>query len=304
MKKVNAVSKILILFVLFSSLFYLGCKKDRIQDTKLNSYDSPDSYLDSKEPAEQTFEIDSTKKDSIVGNQGTKIWGTDPHSCFMYITDTAKTVYFPYTLKLVEVYKPKDMIYYRMPTVASGRILTTGGEIRLRAFKNSDELAFRPKASCSMRIEMKNPAPVSGMKVYYGFTNGAGHPDWTETAGTFTVDPFYGYLGATQQFGWINCDARADSSSSVTVSFASSVDELTNIRFFIYIPKTKTVMQVYDTVSENIPVGADVKIIGIGMQGSNLFYFYDARKLTASTTVEVEMQATTDPQLTQVLDGL
>jgi len=63
-------------------------------------------------------------------------------------------------------------------------------------------------------------------------------------------------------------------------------------------------MEVYNTVSENIPTGSDIKIIGIAMQGSNLFYFYNAQKLTASTTVEVEMQATSDPQLTQLLDGL
>lgn len=302
MKKVNTVSKISILLVLFSTLFYFGCKKDRIQEKTLNSYDSPDSYLDSKQPEEQTFEIDSTGTGPVTGNQGTKIWGTDPHSCFMYLTDTT-TVYYPYTLKLVELYKPKDMIYYRMPTVASGNILETGGEIRLRAFKDSKELAIKTNASCEMKIEMKNPAPVGGMKVFYGFTNGAGHPDWTESTGAFATTT-YGYEGYTKQFGWINCDARADSSSSVTVSFASSVDELTNIRFFIYIPKTKTVMEVYNTVSENIPTGSDVKIIGIGMQGSNLFYFYSAQKLTASTTVDVEMQATSDPQLTQLLDGL
>lgn len=302
MKKVNTVSKIAIVLVLFSAMFYLGCKKDRIQDKTMNSYDSPDSYLDSKQPEEQTFEIDSTGTGPIQGNQGTKIWGTDPHSCFRYLTDTT-TVYYPYTLKLVELYKPKDMIYYRMPTVASGNILKTGGEIRLRAFKNSKELAIKTNASCQMKIEMKNPAPVNGMKVFYGFTNGAGHPDWTESTGLFTTTS-YGYEGYTKQFGWINCDARADSSSSVTVSLTSSVDELTNIRFFIYIPKTKTVMEVYNTVSENIPTGSDVKIIGIGMQGSNLFYFYNAQKLTASTTVEVEMQATSDPQLTQLLDGL
>jgi|SRR3954471_8230401 hypothetical protein len=303
MKKVNIVSKISIILVLFSSLFYLGCKKDRIQEKPLNSYDSPDSYLDSKEPAEQTFEIDSTGTGPVTGNQGTKLWGT-PTNCLMYVGDSITPVYYNYTLKLVELYKPKDMIYYRMPTVASGNVLKTGGEIRLRAFKDSKELTFK-SPGCGMQIEMKNPAPVTGMKVYYGFTNGAGHPDWTDQpAGTFTADPTYGYMGTTYKFGWINCDARADSSSSATVSFSSTVDELTNIRFFVYIPKTKTVMEVYNTVSDNIPSGADIKIVGIGMQGSNLFYFYDSRKLTSSATIDVEMKATSDPDLTALLDGL
>jgi hypothetical protein len=302
MKKVNTVSKISIILIMVFSMFYVGCKKDRIKDSTLNAYDSPDSYLDSKQPAEQEFPIDSGGTAPITGNQGTKLWGT-PLSCLVYVSDT-KTVNYPYVLKLVELYKPKDMIYYRMPTVASGKILQTGGEIRLRAFKDSKELAFKPGGTCGMKIEFKNPAPVLGMNIFYGFTNGAGHPDWTDQPAGAMTKTAYGYEGYTSKFGWINCDQFADSSASATVSFSSTVDELTNIRFFIYIPKTKTVMEVYNTVSENIPVGSDIKIVGIGMQGSTLFSFYAASKLTASATVDVEMKQTTDAELTALLDGL
>ncbi|HET6225374.1 MAG TPA: hypothetical protein VFF27_03780 [Bacteroidia bacterium] len=303
MKKVSTVSKISIILIMVFSMFYVGCKKDRIKDNSLNAYDSPDSYLDSKEPEEQTIPIDSGGTGPAMGNQGTKLWGTDPHTCLMYVNDTHK-VYYPYVLKLVELYKPKDMIYYRMPTVASGKILQTGGEIRLRAFKDNKELTFKPGGTCGMKIEFKNPAPVMGMNIFYGFTNGAGHPDWTDQPTGAMTKTVYGYEGYTQKFGWINCDQYADSSSSATVSFSSTVDELTNIRFFIYIPKTKTVMEVYNTVSDNIPIGSDIKIVGIGMQGSTLFSFYDARKLTSSATIDVEMKQTTDVELTTLLDGL
>jgi hypothetical protein len=307
MKKVSTVSKISIGLIFLSSVLYYGCKKDRIEQQTLNAYDSPDSYLDSKEPKEQEFTIDSTGSGPITGNQGTKIWSGK--SCLMY--SNGDSVTYPFTIKLVELYKPKDMIYYRMPTVAGGNILRTDGEIRLRAFKGTIELVLRPNP-CFAQIEMPNTAPRTDMAEFYGFESG-GLPDWTDKPSTLGAvakydtlfkTTSYGYTGAIGRLGWINCDKYANSSPASTLTFESTVDELTNIKFFIYFPATKTVMQVYNTTSFNIPNGSAVKIIGIGMQGSNLFSFYKELTVSSSSTIDVEMAATTDPDLTALLNGL
>lgn len=290
-----------------SAFLYVGCKKDRIEDRKLNEYDSPDTYLDSKKPAEQEFTIDTTGTGPIVGNQGTKIWGGK--SCLMM--PNGDSIKYPFTVKLVELYKPKDMIYYRMPTVASGNILRTDGEIRLRAFKGANELVLKPNP-CFAQIEMPNAAPRSDMRVFYGFQTAA-YPDWTDNPSTLgtpsTLNPVfsktaYGYAAPIARLGWINCDVLASTASSAVLSFASTVDDLINIRFFIYIPDTKTVMEVYNTTSFNIPTGAMVKIIGIGMQGSNFFHFYQTLTVNSSSTVDVEMKAISEADLTALLDGL
>jgi hypothetical protein len=307
MKKVSTVSKISIGLIFLSSVLYYGCKKDRIEQQTLNAYDSPDSYLDEKKPKEQEFTIDTTGSGPITGNQGTKIWTGKP--CLMY--PNGDSVHYPFTIKLVELYKPKDMIYYRMPTVASGNILRTDGEIRLRAFKGATELVLRPNP-CFAQIEMPNTAPRNDMAEFYGFESN-GLPDWTDKPGTLGAvakydslfkTTAYGYTGAIGRLGWINCDKFANSSPASTLTFESTVDELTNIRFFIYFPATKTVMQVYNTASFNIPNGSAVKIIGIGMQGSNLFSFYKELTVNASAAIDVEMVATTDPDLTALLNGL
>lgn len=307
MKKVSTVSKISIGLIYLSTVLYYGCKKDRIEQQTLNSYDSPDSYLDSKEPKEQEFTIDSTGSGPITGNQGTKIWGGK--ECLMY--PNGDSVQYPFTVKLVELYKPKDMIYYRMPTVAGGNILRTDGEIRLRAFKGTTELVLRPNP-CFAQIAMPNAAPRNDMAEFYGFVSN-GLPDWTNKPATlgavskydslFSVTP-YGYQGSIGRLGWINCDKFANSTPASTLTFESTVDDLTNVKFFIYFPATKTVMQVYNSTSFNIPNGSDVKIIGIGLQGSNLFSFYKTLTVNSTTTIDVEMAATTDPDLTALLDGL
>ncbi len=307
MKNGPTVSKILIALTILSAITYVGCKKDRIKQNSLNVYDSPDSYLDSKKQEEQVFVIDSTGPGPIVGKQGTKIAGA--RQCL--VKPNGDTITFPFTVKLVELYKAKDMIYYRMPTVAATNILRTDGEIRLRAFKDAVELVLKPNP-CFAQIEMPNTSPRTDMRVFYGF-QGANYPDWTDDPsklGTPSVlNPVftktaYGYSAPIARLGWINCGLDASSTTSSVLSFASTVDDLTNIRFFIYLPSTKTVMEVYNTTSFNIPTGASAKIIGIGMQGSNLFHFYQTTTVTASTTIDVEMKAISDADLTALLDGL
>src|SRR6185295_2358102 len=228
MKKVSTVSKVSVLFLFLSVVLYYGCKKDRIKEQTLNTYDSPDSYLDSKKPEEQTIEVDSGGTGPITGKDSTKIWQTN--KCLMF--PNGDSVYYPYTVKLVELYKPKDMIYYRMPTVAGGNILRTDGEIRLRAFKNSTELVLRPNP-CYSQILMPNKSPRNDMNVFYGFETG-GRPDWTNNPKTlgvvsksdslFTAIPGNGYSAAIGRLGWINCDKYANASPSSTLSFQSTVD--------------------------------------------------------------------------------
>lgn len=310
MKKVSTVSKISIASFLFlSATFYYGCKKDRIEQQTLNTYDSSDSYLDSKKPEEQEFTIDTTGTGPITGNQGTKIWVGKP--CLMY--PNGDSVYYPFTIKLVELYKPKDMIYYQMPTMASGNILRTDGEIRLRAFKGATELVLRPDP-CFSQVEMKNSNPRNDMGVFYGF-EASGLPDWTDnlkSLGSFSKSDSlftptgYGYTAAIGRLGWINCDKFANSTPSSTLTFESTVDDLTNVKFFIYFPATKTVMQVYNTTSFNIPNGSDVKIIGIAYKSgtSDLYHFYEELTVNSSSSVDVEMTAISDADLTALLTNL
>lgn len=308
MKKLNTISKASFLLIFLASVFYYGCSKDRIQDRQLNSYNSPNTYLDSKKQQEQEFIIDTSGSGPIIGNQFTKIWmGKE---CLMF--PNGDSVAWPFTIKLVELYKPKDMIYYQMPTVASSGILKTDGEIRLRAFKDGTELLLKPDP-CMTQIEMPNTAPQNNMRVFYGFqTNG--FPDWTDNPAslgvTTTLNPVfstttYGYSASVARLGWVNCGLQAGGTSNSTLSFTSTVDDLTNVAIFVYFPSTKTVMQVYNLASGQIPNGSVVKIIAIAVDGSGQLYsFYQTQTVNASASVDVTMSATSDAALTALLDGL
>ncbi|MFY9308020.1 MAG: hypothetical protein WAQ28_03115 [Bacteroidia bacterium] len=297
------------LAVLLTAVNY-SCSKKRIEEEErtLNEYNSPNDYFDSKKQQEQEFVINSdSSSNPIQGNQGTNVW--PGRQCLMY--PNGDTVALPYIVKLVELYTPKDMIYYRMPTVAGDTILETGGEIRLRAFKDGTELMLRP--GCSWPIKMPNSAPANYMRVFYGF-NSSNYVDWTDNPTTLGVTTSYiptfaaatgGYLGATVRLGWINCDVRRGAPVNHHLSFVSSTDNLTNVAIFVYFPATKTVMQVYNMTSGSIPDNSSVKIIAVGVDNSGtLFSFSQNMTVTASSSIEVTMAATTDPALTAALDGL
>jgi hypothetical protein len=296
------------LLIGFVSIINFNCSKDRIQQTSLNDYDAANTnnYLDSKKQSEQTFTIDSTGSGPIVGNQGT----TTPwvgKNCLVKVSN-GDTITWPYTVKLVELYKPKDMIYYRMPTVASGTILRTDGEIRLRAFKGTEELKLR-SSSCTIPLFMPNAAPQSNMQVFYGTSPSAYWENNPLSIGvgafSVTTTPASGYSASIVKLGWINCGLAAGSSANSTLSFTSTTDNLTNVALFIYIPTTKTVMQVYNMTSGLIPNGSPVKIIGIGVKANgDLFNFYQNTTVNSNQTIDISLSAITDANLTAQLDAL
>ncbi len=298
-------SQINILIVLiFSLLLSNSCSKERIEpeeeeEEELNEYNTMNDYFDAKKQEEQEFVIDTSGTDPIIGNQGTKVWPSKEKLMFA----NGDSVHWPYTVNLIELYTPKDMIYYQMPTIAGGELLTTGGEIRLRAFKDGQELVLRPNKTWT--VEMPNTAPVSNMEIYYGVENST-YVDWTANpAGVFTTTA-YGYLGNIAQLGWVACGKDAGITATTTnYTFASTTDNLQNLSIFIYFPNLESLMQVYSLTSGDIPIGEDIKIILMGIDsGDNLFYYFSDTQVSSSSQIDVILTAISDADLTVILDGL
>lgn len=303
--------------LLFSATFALlvavfsvsinSCSRDRIE-RDLNTYESPNAYLDSKKQDEQVFVIDSAGEGPIIGNQGTTIWGSI--DCLQLPGGGAVT--YPFLVKLVELYTPKDMIYYRMPTVSAGMPLETAGEIRLRAEKDGQELTITQP--CAYKVSLPNTAPqLNYMNVYYGNENGD-VVDWTTDLGVwgitqsqnpvFDVDTI-GYTAFIEKLGWINADRFVSTSGTYSITFDSDEDDLTNVIFFAYLPDSKTVLQSSNNVISGIPSGANAKIVAIAVNASgSLFHFYQELTVTGNSTQMVIMSEISDSDLTTLLDSL
>ena len=295
------------LFVLVITGLFSSCSRDRIE-RDLNAYESPNAYLDSKKQDEQVFVIDTAGEGPIIGNQGTAIWGSI--DCLQLPGGAG--VDYPFIVKLVELYTPKDMIYYRMPTIAAGMPLETAGEIRLRAEKDGQELSL--SQPCAFKVSMPNAAPaLNYMNVYYGNENGD-VVDWTTDLGvwgiTQTQNPVFdvdtiGYTAFIEKLGWINADRSVSSSGTYNINFDSEEDDLSNVLFFAYLPDTKTLLQSNEGVISGIPAGASAKIVAIAVNANgNLFHFNQELTVNGNLTVMVIMTEISDPDLTTLLDSL
>lgn len=295
------------LLVLVATVLFSSCSRDRIE-RDLNTYESPNAYLDSKKQDEQVFVIDTAGEGPIIGNQGTTIWGSI--DCLQLPGGTG--VDYPFIVKLVELYTPKDMIYYRMPTVAAGMPLETAGEIRLRAEKDGQELVL--SQPCAFKVSMPNASPaLNYMNVYYGNENGD-VVDWTTDLGvwgiTQTQNPVFdvdtiGYTAFIEKLGWINADRSVSTSGTFSLTFDSEEDDLSNVLFFAYLPDSKTLLQSSAGIISGIPSGAFAKVVAIAVNTSgDLFHFNQELTVNGNSTVMVVMSGISDPELTTLLDSL
>jgi hypothetical protein len=300
MKTSGSLYGICIFTLVVNMMFIGGCSKERTDPKEqVTNYNQMNDYYDTKKQKEQEFEINSSGEGPIIGNQGSKIWGSKDK--LMY--PNGDSVQWPFTIKLVELYKPIDMIYYQMPTVSGGVLLTTGGEIRLRAFKDDQELVLRPNETWT--VEMPNKAPLGDMKIYYGVANSS-FIDWTNVpAGNFNVTS-YGYSGEVEKLGWVSAGKTAYNAVSTTsYLFTSSTDNLQNVSAFIYLPNIKSLMQVYDQNSGALPIGEDMKIILMGINGNNqLFSYFKDTLVSTNNHINVKLDSISDADLTLILKAL
>lgn len=291
-----------------------SCSKQRLQEEEeeepeLSEYSSPDSFYDANKPQEQEYEITQDGPGPLVGQKGTKIWlGKD-----LLMHQNGDSVQYPFTIKLIELYTPQDMILYNMPTIAGGDILVTDGEIRVRAFKDGEELKLRPGRVWWSGVPCADPQ--AQMDVFYGI-EGAEFVDWTDDASV--VDPTVsdsltsididstGYFLNLPYLGWINCDYFYNSSEQkTTITFSSETDVLTNVDKFIYFSGIKSLMQVYGNVSGEIPIGTSATIICIGIgSDSKLHYYSKEISVADNQVVNVTMVETTEDSLMSFLAGL
>lgn len=295
MKKLSLIP----LSIIAITAITISCKKDRIETPEpeqLTAYQPVNSYLDQKKQQEQEFIITGPGNDTITGNQGTRIYGGK--NCLR--DGNNDTIDYPFSIKLVELYTPKDMIYWQMPTMASNNPLNSDGEIRVLAEKNGQPLTLA--TGCPYAVEMPNGSPVSTKNIYTGNDNGT-YVNWVNSGNPFSTTA-YGYLGTVNTLGWVSC-AEQVGTGAHTVSFTSTTDDLTNVGIFIYVPASKTLIQAYNQTATGIPANASVKIVLMAVDNNgDLFSWTDSRTISGNTPIDVTLTASTDAALTSYLNSL
>ena len=301
---------ITIILASFSIVYFSSCSRERIEPTKqLNAYKPVQEYYDTKKTEEQEIVIDTSGTGPIVGKDSTRIWIAKELLMFPDSSD----VEWPFTVKLIELYVPKEMIYYQMPTVAGVKALESQGEIRVRAFKedaNGVEQELLLKPGKVFRVEMLSDTSITDMYVYYGKDAG-NYTDWTNSvssvggntqADLYFANTSYGYKADIGKLGWINCGKPYLGFNNLT--FTSEDDDLNNVSIFAYIPKYNTLIQAQNLSTIGIQDSLRAKIILIGINSSNeLYHYYFESTVTESANIPVTLTPISDADLTNILNS-
>lgn len=330
MKKNILSSLSIIVFI----LAIVACSKDRsillpadtqpiepiipaVKTIKDYTFDGKDveAFLSKLSNKSETKTIRNVSDLPFVAKNGTKIW---IYASDLILPDGTKATY-PFDLEVLELLTPKDMILNQKPTVSQGRLMTTGGELFIKATKGGKELYTSFFNSTNIVIPAKST--VEGMSLFYGESTG-GFLEWypekerprqqqgvpTQTGVLTRTDSLKekSYVIFPTQIGWINCDKFSQFQGAKTkIKFMSAYPELKNIQKFLFFPDLKSVMQVYDGTSGDVPVGQSVKVICVAVtKDEQVFLFTKDIVVVDNQVVNIELKLATQKELTDYLQTL
>ncbi len=289
-RDIYMVSAIAMLF-----LFSYGCKKDRTYPSIKKVYSTPDTYLNSRKKSEQVFNISDQNSLHIVGRQGTSIYFNKE----TFSLPDGSPVDYPYVVKLVELYKPYDMIYYKAFPVSDGVPLITQGEVRISAEKDNVPLALRPGTDFKLEFPANNI-----MQNMYLFL-GAGEPlNWevTEQMPDVYVDTLNSnntfYRFAPDTLGWFACSKLMSYDNLCDIRFVSLTDSVETLFKVVYLPEYSLLTHSGPTVS--VPRNADVHFLALGVEENGTLCYFYKEFVSQKTTIDITME----PVSYDVLDNL
>jgi hypothetical protein len=269
-------------------LTIVSCKKDPVPITdKVNTINSLFQELKS---TPQTFTVTAGTQQTITGARGTKIT-FNPQS-FKDLSGNIITG-GSIKIKLIEMYKPGEMIANRVTTTtAANMLLTSGGSVNIKATLNEHEVYAN-----NYKIAFKQPGYSDNpMSLFQGLevtgesgTNIKWSDDFTGTVPRTVKDPmdqtFYYAFDSCTNFNWINCDyfyAAPAPKTDITIVAPDNSYDLDNTQIFVIFPAMNALVSMYSYNASthsfsfgyptyHLPVGTVVHIMILGSKNNNYF---------------------------------
>ena len=275
-------------------LFFNACKKDRVPQ---DDFQNMDSFYDDNKEAEQEYVIDTPGTCPLTCLHGTRICV----AADMFQLSDGTPISYPFILKVVELYTIKDMLLWRLPSVSGGNVLETSAAIRVRTFKDGNELVLKPGRTYLM--ETANMSSVNNNMVAY-YSNGG---DWALATNSLTsvTDSASFYRLMVEQMGFVSAARVHSSSSTTTVTLTVPGTNTQNIQSYMSFTGFKGLVRVQNLVSGPVPLGESVKFVAFAKKQTNDYVLHEQTfSISSSQQVSLNMQVTTMANLLGVLAGL
>jgi hypothetical protein len=274
-------TKRFIFTLLVSSLVMASCKKEEPTDPTVSptptagtpsSQDLKNYFTQNQENAIQTFSGDAQTAISITGSKGTQL--DFPANSFE--TTSGGAVTGSIDIEFIEIFDKADMIRLNKPTIGlqtGGGLapLISGGEFKVTASQNGQELKLKPGISYNATVPAPNGVD-SQMDLFYG--NGSEDTlIWEQADSSFVFGQGSQYNTYFDSLDWINCDyfmSDPNPQTTVQVEIPQGFDNTTCMLFISFDGMNSMtsfynyVNGVYTTApSYTLPIGTDVHFVAV-----------------------------------------
>lgn len=285
-------------------LFLVGlivsCSKDRIDHP---SFKPMDEFYNKHKVEEQEFVISNEDSSGpIVGNQGTELYLS--RRLFKF-SDRNDEVTFPYVIKLVELYKYKDVIFYQMPTPHINGPLNNGGEIRVRAYKDAEELVLRSGSSYESRFSAA--VTETNMDAFQGVvTSSEEFSSWKMATDGSNVSVNNGkYVFNSFLMGWITPGKNTPGSGSTNIDFKVKGSGGEVIDLILAFKNFHGVVMGNDLKLNNLPIGESATLLGMAMDDKGKYRLHQSEiTISNSMTIDLKMEEVDEATLLATLESL
>lgn len=298
-------------FLLFLSV--LACSDDRLFPRKGGSFVKgvPESLL--SKPEKVT--INSGNDLPFITKNGTRI--NFREDAFRRLKN-GSAVTFPIDLEIIELFTLRDIILHNKPTVSNGKLLTTDGQIYIKASKNGEELSLAGQWNFNIKMEGISERFDSEMLIFLGEDTQEGF-NWladTTSCNTWNGQLFCENINESNiekesyysiwpsSLGWINIDKFAEYTNTTTIKITSE-ESLENVSVFLHFPEINSVMNYYDSQKLLLPVGYKAKVIAFAFNESKEVYsFFQDIIIQKDLEVNVSLAQSTEEKLKEDLGKL
>ncbi len=311
----------LILTAVLAAAFFAGCKKDETPDPAPNNPANPvtgtlANFFTNNQPGVQSFTVDATQWQTITATGGTSVM-FGPNA---FVTQNNQPVTGSVTVKLQEVYTKKGMILANASTTSGGRPLISGGEFKLTASQNNQELKLAPGAYVFAQMPTGSN-PSFAMSEFYASELDA-NSDFTaiDTAQTIPVvqDSISGgtlYAFQVDSLGWINCDFFMSGSplTPINITVPSNFND-TNCMVFVAFNSQNSAARAYYYLSSSsqfnfgsfyqLPLGMSVTFVAIGEINGQLYSAFSSTTIVNNHNETLTLAPVSETQLQTQLNNL
>jgi hypothetical protein len=232
--------KQLVLISLIAIVVVMGCQPET-SFTREDVQTSVEDFYKKNRTPEQSFTVPVTSGGVKTTTAGNKIH--IPGNAF--VTKSGTPVTGEVSVNVKEYLTPYDMIMNNMPTMADGLPLESGGEFKITASKNNQELELAPGKSLRIQMPKSNN---NGMRVFNGTEDAQGNVNWTlnQTPGNVVVGDSTLFAGSSlfsNSMGWLNCDKFYNEPTVTFTVHPSNAPSNDSTNVFVHLTGKNTIVK-------------------------------------------------------------